>query len=638
MSIYDYPLDATGSAATNLVTGERHTLSPPIDSRDYHFIITRSGPYYRDTLKLVHEGTGRVLVEELDWTPGHQFTLASYETEYEQGGIYQTIVFLDRSLSGTVLLEEYQVLGGEWSLDENKVLELLSNKLQDPRQYTYESVSGKPNTFPALKHSHPADDLVGQRELVEATMLVAQAIRDRTAQLPPEIIAIMMNYYDKATLDNMLVDLASNLIADVAGPELNRIILESIGDILDDYVLLSVYQLAIDAINSQIGNMQVTQNTQASTINSLNQAVNVLSNAISNIVSVTVLDQRIAELANVFVSSNDFDNYVSTISLTIAGLEENILNTGLIVSEFTQALPTYIRKDELLSLLPSSILSENQTLPIEVDTIDIATAKVSGVLPLNIVAHTLRNGFISSLTLKTENDQFLQFHESVIGGYGERKRIQIVESQHTWDFIDQWQEDGFSSEDDALAARSAGITPFHPIQYAVYAGIDYVTVIAPDTYRTNLRLEKIPAGGVDPVGEIIEYKKRIPHPTNNESILIGIIGITPAGQITLKKMVNLNDIAITETKNRILTLTEMEALSTITVEFRSDFGHNSTSNLLGVKMFDPNGVLVGVSGYYHEYKPCVYNRVTVLKPSIDISSFGPSATVRLEITVLTETK
>lgn len=638
MSNYAYPLDTTGSAVTNKVTGERQTLSPPSDSRDYHFVLTKSGPYYRDTLKIIHESTGRELLENLDWTPGHLFSLASYETEYIKGGIYQTIVFLDRTLSGTILLQEYQVLGGEWSLDENRVLEILSNRLHDPRQYTYESVSNKPETFPSLNHQHPADDMVGQRELVEATMLVAQAIRDRTDQLPPEIMAIMLNYYDKATLDSMLADLASSLIEDVAGPELNRIVLESIEDILNDYVLLNAYTIALDAIHLDIENIKATQNTQSSTLNSLNQSIVVLSNAISNIVSTTTLEERLLEFGEEYVTEETFNQYSNENNQLMESLEESVLTASEAMADIIFNLTGYVKKSELLSLLPDIVVPENQTVPIEVDTVSVATGLVSGILPLTIVAHSLRNGFISSLTLKTDNDQFLQLHANQEGGFGLRKRVQIVESQHHWDFIANWQEDGYTSENNALEEKTAGITPFHPIQYAIYATIDYVTVISEGTYRTNLRLEKIENGGVDPAGVITEYKKRVPHPTNNESLLVGIIGLTPAGQITLKRMVNKHDISLVETKTKILTLSEMETMSTVDIDFRSDFGHNSTSALQGVKMFDPDGVLMGVSGYYHEFKPCTFNKVTVLKPSIDISSFGPSATVRLEVTVLTETK
>ena len=102
MSTFIYPLDVTGSALSNRVRGEYQTLQPPTQSDNFHFILPRSGPYYRDTLKITHVPTGRRLVRGIDWEPGHYFLSASDETEHVKGGIYQSILFLDRTLSGKV--------------------------------------------------------------------------------------------------------------------------------------------------------------------------------------------------------------------------------------------------------------------------------------------------------------------------------------------------------------------------------------------------------------------------------------------------------------------------------------------------------------------------------------------------------
>lgn len=150
MSDFLYPLDTTGSALSNRVRGELQTLSPPVQSDNFHFLIPKAGPYYRDTMVITHMSTGRKLIRGVDWEPGHYFHSASEETEHVQGGIYQSILFLDRTLSGQISLDEYFVLGDHWSLEENKILEILSNKLWDPRIVTYELVSGKPEIFPLL--------------------------------------------------------------------------------------------------------------------------------------------------------------------------------------------------------------------------------------------------------------------------------------------------------------------------------------------------------------------------------------------------------------------------------------------------------------------------------------------------------
>lgn len=200
-----YPLDVTGSALSNRVRGEFQTLSPPTQSDNFQFLIPKSGPFFRDSVKLIHVPTGRTLERGVDWDPGHYFHSASYETESVKGGIYQSILFLDRTLTGPIELVEYQVLGGHWSLDENKILEILSNKLQDPRTLTYEQVSDKPDVFPPIDHQHPGNDLTGMREAVSSIYEVAAAIRERTDFVGNLPIFRPDDYYTAKEIDSLLV-------------------------------------------------------------------------------------------------------------------------------------------------------------------------------------------------------------------------------------------------------------------------------------------------------------------------------------------------------------------------------------------------------------------------------------------------
>lgn len=188
---YPYPLDITGQAATNKVPGERQTLNPPSEPLDYHFILPFAGPYYRDTMKLRHITTGRTLVRGVDWLPGYKFHSASFETEGIRGGLYMAILFTDRTLSGQVELVEYQNLGGEWTLAEQKILEIMSNRAIDPRQLTYEEVADKPSVFPPIEHPHDVADLTGMSELIAAEHDIAAAIRERgltAEQLTAELL------------------------------------------------------------------------------------------------------------------------------------------------------------------------------------------------------------------------------------------------------------------------------------------------------------------------------------------------------------------------------------------------------------------------------------------------------------------
>jgi len=198
---YLYPLDVTGRASTNKVVNERQTLNPPGEALDFHFILPMATPYYRDSMKLVHITTGRALVRGIDWMPGHKFQAASFELENAYGGVYASILFLDRTLSGQVQLAEYQTLGGTWTLNEPRILEILSNRMVDPRSLTFDEVSDKPTVFPPVDHNHPVDDFTGMAEMIEATNDVAAAIRQRTEDWLENPPLLFGEYYNKTAVD-----------------------------------------------------------------------------------------------------------------------------------------------------------------------------------------------------------------------------------------------------------------------------------------------------------------------------------------------------------------------------------------------------------------------------------------------------
>lgn len=210
LSQYLYPEDITGVALTNKVVGEKQTLNPPPAPEDndgeftFHFIIPFATPFFRDSVKLKHVPSGRMLVRGVDWAPGHKFHSASYELENVFGGVYASILFYDRSLSGQVEFTQYQTLGGQWTLNENQILTILANRLVDPRTKQYEEVSGKPNVFPPAPHNHPVEDLTGMGEVVMSNYDIAAAIRERTQSWLDNPPILMGDYYTRDQVDALL--------------------------------------------------------------------------------------------------------------------------------------------------------------------------------------------------------------------------------------------------------------------------------------------------------------------------------------------------------------------------------------------------------------------------------------------------
>jgi hypothetical protein len=201
---YLYPLDETGAATTNLVSNEKRTLNPPDEDDtaafNFHFILPWAGPYFRDTMVLTHTPTGRTLIRGTDWAPGHKFDSASYELQSVKGGVYASVLFYDQTLSGEVVMS-YQTLGGTWTLDENTILEIMSNLTVDPRSVTFEQVSGKPDVYPPSAHNHPVDDLTGMAETIAATYDISAAIREQTNTWLTNPPVLMSEYYTKDEVD-----------------------------------------------------------------------------------------------------------------------------------------------------------------------------------------------------------------------------------------------------------------------------------------------------------------------------------------------------------------------------------------------------------------------------------------------------
>lgn len=166
-----YPFDPYGTEVSNLIQNERHAISPPAWA-DYYFIIPKLAPFFRDSLKIIHEQTGKELKEGVDWVATHLFRDASRASTKP---IFGSITFYDKTLSGVVRLE-YQTLGGEWVIDTDTIAEILANNKLNPRITTWEQVVNVPDRFPVIDHEWHLDDLVGMSEVHDAIVRISEVI------------------------------------------------------------------------------------------------------------------------------------------------------------------------------------------------------------------------------------------------------------------------------------------------------------------------------------------------------------------------------------------------------------------------------------------------------------------------------
>lgn len=190
-----YPFDPTGNATSNRVPNENQALSPG-QYRDFHFIVPKAAPFYADGLVLRRQGQSQPLVEGVDFYFSHKYVAASYSLGKR---IYGSISFYDESLAGTAIIT-YQTVGGEWTLDDQKILEVLGNQAFNPRVVSWDEVVNYPETFPPIYHDFATDDLVNFNEAVDEIRALADAIQFKEAGLSAHVNASNPHNISKSTV------------------------------------------------------------------------------------------------------------------------------------------------------------------------------------------------------------------------------------------------------------------------------------------------------------------------------------------------------------------------------------------------------------------------------------------------------
>lgn len=155
---FTFPFDPSGLLVSNKILNESHTITPA-NGKDYRFIIPKGAPYFERSVKLIHTSTGKTMIKGTDWVPGHRFAAASQTPPF--ASVYGSILITDDTLSGSFHIESYQTLGGEFTIDETTALNLLANKLLDPRLTTWDKVINAPLVQDPLAHLHHVSQSIG---------------------------------------------------------------------------------------------------------------------------------------------------------------------------------------------------------------------------------------------------------------------------------------------------------------------------------------------------------------------------------------------------------------------------------------------------------------------------------------------
>ncbi len=206
-----YPFDPYGTQPSNRITAEFQPLSPP-ELSEFLFIIPEAAPFFAESLSIVHVPSMRTLVEGVDYMPTHLFHDASLACAKP---IYGSITFFDNTLTGAGKLT-YQTLGGDWVLTAQKIIDILSNKLVNPRRVTWEQVADLPYAFPPIDHDWHLDDMVGMKEVVEALDSILAAMQQSGDQGLATHIADKTNPHQVTKTQVGLSDVENLPVASIA--------------------------------------------------------------------------------------------------------------------------------------------------------------------------------------------------------------------------------------------------------------------------------------------------------------------------------------------------------------------------------------------------------------------------------------
>lgn len=159
-----YTFDPHARVPANLITNERHTLTPK-NGYTFHYIIPDYAPFYIKDLKVykkTQQGAKTYLVEGVDFVVGYEFLQAVNSTGIP---VYGAISFINRNLTGDIYLD-YRTVGGAWTISQNKIAEIIADLQYNPIITTWEQVANIPYQFPPTAHSHDVKDLTSFSDLL----------------------------------------------------------------------------------------------------------------------------------------------------------------------------------------------------------------------------------------------------------------------------------------------------------------------------------------------------------------------------------------------------------------------------------------------------------------------------------------
>jgi hypothetical protein len=162
------PLDPTGSASSNLIQNEVHSIGT-VGTRAFPL---NYGLFFRDSVVVKDLTSGLTLTKDVQYYPA-EMDLDSSVAYGQQ--VDAVILIVDTTVSNQVSVT-YQAVGGINSLNSVAAQAALAGLDLNDAPVTWDEVQAKQSVYPPAPHKHHADDVFGTEYLVSATDTLGKAI------------------------------------------------------------------------------------------------------------------------------------------------------------------------------------------------------------------------------------------------------------------------------------------------------------------------------------------------------------------------------------------------------------------------------------------------------------------------------
>lgn len=141
-----YPVDLTGESTTNRVMDERRV----VPENGYWGFVPTNGSFYTHNLHVIHVATNKRLIPHLDYLCVGLNVKATQLSHFE---VCSAILLKNQAYQGELRLD-YNVVGGDYSINGDLIQELLEQAINDGRPVLWGRILNKPDGFVPSGHLH----------------------------------------------------------------------------------------------------------------------------------------------------------------------------------------------------------------------------------------------------------------------------------------------------------------------------------------------------------------------------------------------------------------------------------------------------------------------------------------------------